>query len=212
MTTELKSRKKGVQVYKENPFWEPQEVAVGQKRITVSGGTHITDEGEAIKHSGIHVVQDVDKEEFVKIFTKNVRTFFDLKPTTQRVLEYLLVQLQAVPGADSIHLAWFSAEEYFSEYNLKVSRASFHRALNEMLTKGFIAESQNPHEFWFNPHLFFNGNRMRFIKEFRVRDAEKVKDDAESQSPIRAGLAKTEKEKLEENGQQTIFNEGESNE
>ena len=48
-----------------------------------------------------------------------------------------------------------------------VSRTSFQRALKEMMEKGFIAESTKPYLFWFNPNLFFNGNRMTFVHEFR---------------------------------------------
>ena len=42
-----------------------------------------------------------------------------------------------------------------------------------MLDKGFIAESEHPNFYWINPHLFFNGDRMVFINEYR----KKVKED-----------------------------------
>lgn len=166
------SRKKGVSAYPTNPFWESTTVKVGAKRITVGGGSHISDSGQEVHHSGIHVVREVDETEFLKLYTRNVRAIFDLKPTTQRVLQYLMVELQKTPNADAIYLAWVGAEEYFSEHDLKVSRASFHRALKELLEKGFIAESTRPNMFWFNPNLFFNGNRMSFIHEYRRRPPE----------------------------------------
>lgn len=37
-----------------------------------------------------------------------------------------------------------SAESYFSENDIQVSRASFHRALSELIQKGFLAESTRP--------------------------------------------------------------------
>lgn len=174
------SRKKGVQAYPRNPFWEDTTIKIGSKRITVGGGAYISDDGEEVKHGGIHVVRDVDESEFLKLYTKNVRAIFDLKPTTQRVLQYLMVELQKTPNADAIYLAWVGAEEYFSEANLKVSRASFHRAMKELLEKGFIAESTRPHMFWFNPNLFFNGNRMSFVHEYR-RKAPQPEGDAHLQ-------------------------------
>ena len=36
--------------------------------------------------------------------------------------------------------------------------------------KGFIAESTNPNLYWINPALFFNGDRVRFVKEYRNTD------------------------------------------
>jgi len=161
------ARRKGVVAYQKNPFWEAQEVKVGSKMIKVAGGQHVSANGESVSHSGIHVVRHVDETEFVKLYTSNVKAIFDLKPTSLKVLQYLMVMLQETPNADAIYLAWIGAEEYFSEENVKVSRRSFHRALAEMIEKGFIAESTKPNMFWFNPHLFFNGNRMSFIQEYR---------------------------------------------
>ncbi len=163
------TRKKGGLAYAENPFWQPAEVKVGSKRITVAGGRHVSDDGESVIHSGIHVVEEIDKDEFVKLYTKNVKAIFALKPSAQKVLQYLMVELQKTPGAEAVYLAWIGAEEYFSEEKVGISRASFHRAMNELLEKGFIAESKKPNMFWFNPHLFFNGDRMRFVKEYRVK-------------------------------------------
>ena len=77
--------------------------------VRVSGGKHINIEGESISHSGIHIVREVDENEFVKIYTKNIKAIFDLKPTTQRVLQYLIIELQKTPNADAIYLAWVGA-------------------------------------------------------------------------------------------------------
>jgi len=78
-----------------------------------------------------------------------------------------MTELQKTPNADAIYLAWVGAEEYFSENDIKSSRASFHRALSELIQKGFLAESTKPNMFWFNPNLFFNGNRLTFVHEYR---------------------------------------------
>jgi hypothetical protein len=164
------TRKKGILAYNNNPFWEPTEVKVGSSFVRVAGGTHVGDAGDSVKHSGIHIVKHVDKDEFVKLYTKNIKAIFDLKPTTQKVLQYLMQELQKTPNADAIYLAWLGADEYFSEVEIKVSRASFHRAMNELLNKKFIAESKMSNMYWFNPHLFFNGDRMTFINEFRKKN------------------------------------------
>lgn len=166
---QVPTRKKGVLAYAENPFWEPSEIQVGTRIVRVAGGLHVSNEGDSVQHSGIHVVKNVDKDEFVKLYTRNVKAIFDLKPTTQRVLQYLMVELQKTPNADAIYLAWIGADEYFTEQQIKVSRASFHRAMRELLSKEFIAESTKPNMFWFNPHLFFNGDRMTFIEEYRIK-------------------------------------------
>ena len=169
MTT-IPSRKKGVMAYSENPFWDEQQVRVGSKLIKVAAGHHVSKEtGESIAHSGIHVIKEVDETEFLKIYTQNIKSIFDLKPTTQRVLQYLMHALQKTPNADAIYLSWVGAEEYFSETNLNISRSSFQRSLKEMMQKGFLAESTKPNLFWFHPNLFFNGDRMIFVREYRKK-------------------------------------------
>lgn len=174
---ENEDQKKGKRVgqiaYKSNPFWEPSEIKIGKKFVKVAGGMHVSNEGESIQHSGIHTVENVDKEEFIKLYTKNVKAIFDLKPSGQRVLQYLIVELQKSPNADAIYLAWMGAEEYFSEHNVKLSRSSFYNSLKDLIEKGFLAESTRPNMFWFNPHLFFNGTRMTFIKEYKLKEKNK---------------------------------------
>lgn len=168
--------RRGLERYRENPFWKPTEVTVGKRHITVSGGHHVSKEGESVQHSGIHIVTEVDKDEFIKLYTKNMRLFFDLKPTTQKVLQAILDAVQKAPNADCIYLHWFSVEEYIEAGGSKMSKSSFHNAMKELLEKKFIAEAVEPHKFWINPHLFFNGDRMSFVREYRVKKEKEIKD------------------------------------
>ncbi len=156
------------------PDRQKTEVKIGKKTVKVAGGRHVSSDGESIEHSGIHIVKNVDENEFLKIYTKNIKAIFDLKPTAQRVLQYLMTELQKTPNADAIYLAWVGADIYFSEHDIQVSRASFHRALSELIQKGFLAESTRPNMFWFNPNLFFNGNRLSFIYEYRKIENENI--------------------------------------
>jgi hypothetical protein len=177
----MKSRKKGVVRYADNPFWyQPNgekgidtTIKVGSKKIVVAAGANVDSKtGEITHHSGIHVTNTIDKEEFVKIYTKNIKLIFELKPSTQKVLQYILSQIQSNKDADGIYISWFGTENYLSEANIKISRSAFHNALKELLEKQFLAESAEPNMFWFNPHLFFNGNRMIFVNEYKMKQSQ----------------------------------------
>lgn len=147
---------------------------VGERRITVAGGLHTdTETGESISHSGIHIIEEVDKDQFVKLYTKNMKVIFDLKPTVQRVLMAILDSVQRTPGTDRIYLNWFEIEDYSVKNNLDISERSFYKAMRDLLDKQFIAESASPNMYWINPHLFFNGNRMAFIREYRLKATSK---------------------------------------
>jgi hypothetical protein len=168
VSTRVKPRKQGVAAYTKNPFWKPTEVKVGTRKVTIAGGFIANNEtGEGIHHAGIHRIEWVDEERFVKLFTQNVQAFFDLSPPSQKVLQFVLLALQKNVNAEGIWLPWFEVQDFSAERKLKISRASFQRAMKEMLLKGFIAESENPNFYWINPHLFFNGDRMVFINEYR---------------------------------------------
>ena len=188
VSTRVKPRKKGVVAYATNPFWKPYEVKVGAKKVTIAGG-FITnpDTGETMHHAGVHRVEWVDEDRFVKLFTQNLKVFFSLTPASQKVLQCLLTSLQEHPNAEGIHLPWFTVEDFSQKNNMQISRASFHRALREMLEKGFIAESEHPNFYWINTNLFFNGDRMVFVNEYRKKakgqpQAQEIEADEEAQA------------------------------
>lgn len=177
ISTRVKPRKRGVAAYSKNPFWKPTEVKVGRKKVTIAGGFVSKDDtGETVHHAGIHRIEEVDETQFIKLFTKNLKVFFDLSPASQKVLQCVLHQLQKNPNGEGIYLPWFEVEDYSREHELKISRSTFHRALREMLEKGFIAESENANFYWINPNLFFNGDRMIFISEYRRKTHTAGKD------------------------------------
>jgi len=172
------SRKRGVPAYEKNPFWQPTEVKVGKRHIRVAGGRHISDEGETVEHSGIHIVQEVDREQFVKLYTKNMRAIFDLPPRALKLLNAVLDTIQQNPNMDAIYLPWFEVQEYNERHNIRLSQTSFHRAMRDLLERGFLAEALAPNKYWINPHLFFNGDRMTFIKEYRIKnDPKNINDE-----------------------------------
>lgn len=163
------SRRPGITTYDENPFITDVQVSVGNKRITVHKGTYVDAEtGETAKAAGIHVVKKVDREQFVKLYTSEMWRIFELKPTTRKVVQYLLNEVQKHPNADGIYLHWLNAEKYLSEQEISIGRSSFNRAMREMLEKQLIAESTRPNLYWINPAVIWNGDRYRFIREYEI--------------------------------------------
>jgi hypothetical protein len=50
-----------------------------------------------------------------------------------------------------------------------IGRATFHRGMTELIERGFLAESIEPGMYFLNIDYMFNGNRLAFIKEYRIR-------------------------------------------
>ena len=161
----------GVVKHKENPFLGEHTVST-RKRRTVVGGKGMavvnTETGEMGDAVEIVRVTTVDTEQFVKVFTQNLRVFFDLSSITIKLLEVLLSQVQKAPNTDKVMLNVSIAQDYFTETSREpISKASFHRAIKEMLDKNFVAETQLSGLFFINPNLFFNGDRVRFVTELQ---------------------------------------------
>lgn len=165
------SRKVGVTSYRENPFiTSDTAIATRGKRIVVSGGKAIVDvqTGEMENVAEIVMVRQVDSEQFVKLFTQNLRIFFDLTPVTMKLLQVLLSQVQRAPNTDRVMLNLMIMQDFFTEHQDEpMSKASFHRAVRELIEKKFIAETMLGGLYFINPNLFFNGDRVRFMTEIR---------------------------------------------
>ena len=155
-----------------NPLMEGQAVEV--KRRFVSGGLKkdLIDPltGEISGASVIREVADKDDAEFVKVFAAGVAAGYELTKTAQRVFQVVLDQYQRTPMsrgyADAVNLFWFG--DGIEGRDVGMSEYTFKRGLRELLDKGFLYPKDSA-SFWTNPALFFKGDRVLFIKEYRRR-------------------------------------------
>lgn len=165
------SRKRDVARFQKNPFFEQLSgMKTRAKRVTARGGKAIIDveTGELEDVAEIVSVHQVDNAQFVKVFTSNLKQFFNLRPTAFRMVQVLLYQLGKMRDRDQVYLNMSLAERYFTATGQKpVSSTAYYTAIKEMIEKGFIAESPDQGLYWINPTLFFNGDRVRFVKEYR---------------------------------------------
>ena len=165
--------RKGVVAYRDNPFLKDlAEMQVRKKRITVKADKVIIDPktGEYEDTAEITKVFDVDADQFVKVFTTNMKAFFSLKPSTYQLLNIIIMQLSKEFQGSSIYLNYGICKRYFEDNNDKgFSVSSFHTAIKELIQKGFIAESEDSNLYWINPTLLFNGDRIKFAKEYRLK-------------------------------------------
>lgn len=159
----------------ENPLLQVGSIPVRKKRVGSRVGKSLIDAetGEIMGAAVIHQVEEKDLEEFVKVFAAGVAATYSLTRTGQRVFQAILKVYEDTPMvkgyADSIYLAWF--DDGLCGHSLDMSEASFRRGLRELLAKDFLSPKL-PNQYWVNPALFFKGDRVLFVKEYR-RKAEK---------------------------------------
>lgn len=164
-----KSRR-GATRYRTNPFLPDAATNTkqGTKRLTNKAGDKfmiVSEHGEIVANSGFHEIVEVDKTQFVKLYINGVKAFQGLKAAGAKVFELIYMAVQDAPGTDRIHLHFMTIEQDIT----KISRATFDRGMTELIDRGFIAESLIPGMYYLNIDYMFNGNRLAFIKEYRLK-------------------------------------------
>jgi len=160
----------------ENPYMKAiTQYKKGVKRTTVKGGRAIVDldTGELTNVAEIVQIEEVDSEQFVKLYTADLKRFFSLTPTAQRLLKVVLEQVQRTPDADMITLNMPLVLNYFerTKDEKPLAKQTFYRCLGEMVNKGFLACSQlHTDQYFINPAIFFNGSRVRLVKEYQIKN------------------------------------------
>ena len=66
-----------------------------------------------------------------------------------------------------MNLVWF--DDGLNGNTLDMSDRTFHNGLKELIEKGFL-KPKLPNQFWVNPALFFKGDRVAFMREYRIKD------------------------------------------
>lgn len=145
--------------------------------------------GEVHGVATIHQVEERDDAEFVKVFAAGVAASYELTKTAQRVFQVVLDQYQRTPMskgyADSIDLFWFG--DGIEGRDVGMREDTFKKGLRELLDKSFLYP-KSPTSFWTNPALFFKGDRVMFVKEYRRRvtsQDEKARAELESRGQMR---------------------------
>jgi hypothetical protein len=167
--------KRGVERYTKNPFVQTAANATktGIRRITskAKNGEMMVmspSTGEIFGPAGFWQAQEVDKTTFVKLYVNGVKALTDLASPGSKVFELLYLRVQGAIGKDQIWLTHPSIDQAISP----ISEATFYRGMKELLTKKFIAESTTPGLYFLNPDYLWNGDRLAFVKEYRVKGSQ----------------------------------------
>jgi hypothetical protein len=174
--TEKKGRK-DLARYKKNPFLEGIVVSTKDKRLTVARGTHLTDKatGEESMVTNIAQVKRVDDASFVKIFSGQIKLYFDLSAPGFKVFGLVLTAMQQSIGADRIFMTYEAAQKAALEMGQSLSRSTFDRGVLNLCEKKIIALTELSGWFFINPAIIFSGDRARFITEYRKVSAEEAR-------------------------------------
>lgn len=112
-------------------------------------------------HTVFMRTKKVDPERFGKLYINNLGSFFELGTREIRVFAYIMSILK--PNADTIY---FDIDECL-EYTQYTSHVTVTKGLAKLLELQFLARSTKKHWYFINPTIFFNGDRISFVSQFR---------------------------------------------
>ncbi len=177
---------------KDNPFLkESNPIQTKNGLVAAKMETGLTDlsTGEQYSHALIHNIKEFDAQQFVKVFAAGVKELYSLVKTEHRVFQKILGAYEAekMTGgyADCITLCWFDGG--LNGEAIDMSEKTFKRGMNGLLKKRFILPKTRD-QFWVNPSLFFKGDRVAFVTEYRkikkTEETEIQKNEAAGQGRL----------------------------
>lgn len=117
-------------------------------------------DGEATGYGAFMQYIEVDEDKFAKIYLSQFAAFWELSKPAIRVFGYLLSVLK--PGQDRLIFRMDKALAY-TNYGHRNNIAT---GLSNLLECGIIARTPYDDEYFINPLVFFNGNRVTFAKTY----------------------------------------------
>lgn len=171
-------------LYEKNPFMVEMETKT--RRVTNKRGDMmlVSSETGEVQSSiaGFWEAEEVDSTKFVKLFVKGVKALKELTGAGTKVFEVLYLKVQENIGKDRVFMSFSEVDQTLTP----MSHATYKRGMAELIEKGFLAATPTQGMYWLNPSFVWNGDRLAFVKEYRLKSK---KTDADY------------REKLEANGQ-----------
>lgn len=163
---EIVSKKRGVPIYKTNPSIPSTNEIKKNKRTQIGDNQKglVLDNrsGEILGHGGAMVYEweEVDKERFVKLYLGGLKKAAGLTKAGLVVFELIYNRLRETPGKDTVLLDYLSSG---------LEERTYQRGLRELLSKEFLFRSMNPGLFFVNIRFMFNGDRLAFVKGYKLK-------------------------------------------
>lgn len=160
------AEKRGVPIYTSNPsipspdeIKKPKRARLGNehKGLVVDNGS-----GEILGHGGAiaYEWEEVDKERFVKLYLAGLKQAAGLSKAGLSVFELVYNQLRGRPGLDTVTLSILTSG---------MKKTAYYEGLRELLEKEFIFRTPYDGMFFVNIRFMFNGDRLAFVKGYRLK-------------------------------------------
>lgn len=183
-----------LETFKENPFIEKavNDIKVVRKQQVIRPRNKdeiqmiMSSEGEVTGYTAFTRFIEVDEEKFAKVYLSQFANFWELSKPAIRVFSYILTVLQ--PRMDTFI---FKMDDCLKHTGY-THRNNVLTGLANLAECNIIARSNYDWEYFINPLVVFNGDRVAFTKMYVKKKKEKDKG-----APNQLDLFQSESLKLE---------------
>lgn len=158
-----------------NPFLDELVIIKGSKQVRVSKDEEhdivLTPSTGLVSATHVVTYKTVDKEQFIKKFMIGMTATFDLNKAGNKALHVLYwVMQREAKSTDSVRLNKYAYEDFQAFYAFKAfSMSVFERGLVELEKAKIIAKSTRRGEYFINPAIAWNGDRIAFSQAYQVK-------------------------------------------
>ena len=170
----MPKRRKDTPKYRENPFLKDvaEHTQTGYKKIASKDNSALVvmnkETGELQGAAGIWHKEEIERNQFVKLYSDGVAAILGLKSPGKKVFRLVYNQLYGKEGKNKTEII-LNYDMLSDDEQKLLSRRTFVSGVSELIKTKFIAESYVPTYYFINPSYIFNGNRMAIVKEYILK-------------------------------------------
>ena len=155
--------------YKDNPFLNSDVFTIpkGKSAYRVGRMDKLlvdSDTGEIENMAAVYAYEEKDKEEFIKVYVNGMKSLMDMSNTGSKAFYFIMNCLRI--NDDRVYVNIMEMAEYCKWKNT----AQCYLGLGELIANKIVAPSMSPNLWFINPKFVFNGNRILFMKEYRMKE------------------------------------------
>ena len=154
-----------LEIYGSTPFIHKLVNNMRHTKKVIARGEDVYQDGIPVGTTFMGISKEVDNNQFIKFFDDGLRILFDLGKSDMKVFTYIMSL--TMMKSDKIN---FSPAECIKTTGL--SRASVVRSVINLANVEIIARTDMSNVYYINPTVFFKGDRMMIVREYRRKKNE----------------------------------------
>tara|TARA_R110002020_G_scaffold113252_6_gene260595 strand:+ start:8108 stop:8716 length:609 start_codon:yes stop_codon:yes gene_type:complete len=162
---------KSTPYHTENPFMKSVIIEMDSNTQVLAAGDN---SGQRINKNDAVIWKNKvikDKRKFIKLYHNGLKDFFGLNRCEMDLLKFIMHRIRKDQDKVAFTYKILKEESDFS------GDSSIARTLLGLITKGIIARAETDGIYYINPNIFFNGDRVAFVKSYIMENV-KSKDSS----------------------------------